>query len=448
MHLVVKADWSLKTLHDVVARLPGTTEADQWVVRGNHHDAWVNGAEDPISGLVAELEEARAMGELVKQGWKPRRTIVYAAWDGEEPGLLGSTEWVEAHADELAQHAVAYLNSDVNGRGYLNLAGSHTLEKFVNDVARDVQDPETGMTAWKRDQLAQVRFGSPEARKEARSRSDLRIDALGSGSDFTPFLQHVGVPTLSIEYGGEDGGGIYHSIYDDFRWYTTFSDTSFAYGRALAQTMGTAVMRLADAELLPHEFTALAETVKGYSDELQKLRDADADRVAERNRELEEGAYRATNDPRHPLTEPARQDPTPALAFAPLQNAVDSLTRAAARYDRAYTRAAANGAAFRVAADSVNAKLLASERALTSPDGLPKRPWYRHLVYAPGYYTGYGVKTLPAAREAIEQRQWAEADAQMARIARVLTAEATLAADAAAILERAAGPVAAVNGAK
>ena len=448
VHLKLAFNWDLKPLYDVIARLPGSEKPDEWVIRGNHHDAWVNGAEDPISGLVAELEEARAMGELVKQGWKPRRTIVYAAWDGEEPGLLGSTEWVEAHADELAQHAVAYLNSDVNGRGYLNLAGSHTLEKFVNDVARDVQDPETGMSAWKRDQLAQVRFGSPEARKEARSRGDLRIDALGSGSDFTPFLQHVGVPTLSIEYGGEDGGGIYHSIYDDFRWYTTFSDTSFAYGRALAQTMGTAVMRLADAELLPHEFTALAETVQGYSDELQKLRDADADRVAERNRELEEGAYRATNDPRHPLTEPARQDPTPALAFAPLQNAVDSLARAAARYDRAYTRAAANGAAFRVAADSVNAKLLASERALTAPDGLPKRPWYRHLVYAPGYYTGYGVKTLPAAREAIEQRQWAEADTQMARIAKVLTAEATLAADAAAILERAAGPVAAVNGAK
>jgi N-acetylated-alpha-linked acidic dipeptidase len=265
VHLRVKSDWSLKPLYDVIARIPGAGAPDEWIIRGTHHDAWVNGAQDPISGQVPLLEEARAYGALLKQGWKPRRTIVYAAWDGEEPALLGSTEWVEAHADELAHKAVAYLNSDTNGRGYLGMGGSHTLEEFINDVARDIEDPETKLTVWKRNQLNDVANArSPEVREEARHRANLRIGALGSGSDWTPFLQHVGIASLNLGYGGEDGGGIYHSIYDDFKWFTSFDDTSFVYGRALAQTMGTAVMRLADAELLPYDFTGLAETVGRY----------------------------------------------------------------------------------------------------------------------------------------------------------------------------------------
>src|SRR5437763_335833 len=262
VHLRVKSDWSLKPLYDVIARIPGAVAPDEWVIRGNHHDAWVNGAEDPISGLVPPLAAARAYGQLLKQGWKPRRTIIYAAWDGEEPALLGSTEWVEAHADELAAKAVAYLNSDTNNRGYLNVGGSHSLENFINDVARDIEDPETKLTVWKRAQLRAIADAtSADARQETRQRADLRIDALGSGSDFTPFLQHVGIATLNLGYGGEGGGGIYHSIYDDFKWFTTFDDTSFVYGRALAQTVGTAVLRLADAEVLPYQFTGLAETV-------------------------------------------------------------------------------------------------------------------------------------------------------------------------------------------
>src|SRR5438309_1950852 len=252
VHLRVKSDWSLKPLYDVIARIPGASAPDEWIIRGNHHDAWVNGAQDPISGQVPLLEEARAYGALLKQGWKPRRTIVYAAWDGEEPALLGSTEWVEAHADELAHKAVAYLNSDTNGRGYLGVAGSHTLEEFINDVSRDIEDPETRLTVWKRNQLNDVANArSLEVREEARRRANLRIGALGSGWDYTPLLQHAGIASLNLGYGGEDGGGIYHSIYDDFKWFTSFDDTSFVYGRALAQTMGTAVMRLADAELLP-----------------------------------------------------------------------------------------------------------------------------------------------------------------------------------------------------
>src|SRR6266567_931907 len=393
VHLRVKSDWSLKPLYDVIARIPGAVAPDEWVVRGNHHDAWVNGAEDPISGLVPLLEEARAYGQLLKQGWKPRRTIIYAAWDGEEPALLGSTEWVEAHADELAAKAVAYLNSDTNNRGYLNVGGSHSLENFINDVARDIEDPETKLTVWKRAQLRAIADAtSADARQEAHQRADLRIDALGSGSDFTPFLQHVGVATLNLGYGGEGGGGIYHSIYDDFKWFTTFDDTSFVYGRALAQTVGTAVLRLADAEVLPYQFTGLAETVAKYTKEVEKLAKDKQDEIRERTRELDEGLFTANGGA--------------ALAKPDVQ--------------------------------AVNATLLRSERALTTAAGLPRRPWYRHAVYAPGFYTGYGVKTLPGVREAIEQKNWSEGDAQMEAAGKALQATADVIGRAAEQLEKAA----------
>jgi len=429
VHLRVKSDWNLKPLYDVIARIPGAVAPDEWVVRGNHHDAWVNGAEDPISGLVPLLEEARAYGQLLKQGWKPRRTIIYAAWDGEEPALLGSTEWVEAHADELAAKAVAYLNSDTNNRGYLNIGGSHSLENFINDVARDIEDPETKLTVWKRAQLRAIADAtSADARQEARQRADLRIDALGSGSDFTPFLQHVGVATLNLGYGGEGGGGIYHSIYDDFKWFTTFDDTSFVYGRALAQTVGSAVLRLADAEVLPYQFTGLAETVAKYTKEVEKLAKDKQDEIRERNRELDEGLFTATADPREPDLPPAREALPPFLNFAPLDN------------EKALGRVQANGGAALAKPDvqSVNATLVRSERALTTTAGLPRRPWYRHAVYAPGFYTGYGVKTLPGVREAIEQKNWSEGDAQIAAAGKALQATADVIERAAEQLEKAA----------
>lgn len=432
VHLRVKSDWSLKTLYDVIAKLPGTTEADQWIVRGNHHDAWVNGAEDPISGLVAELEEARALGTLYQQGWRPKRTIIYAAWDGEEPGLLGSTEWVETHADELKAHAVAYLNSDSNGRGFLEVEGSHSLEKFVNGVALDVEDPESGTSAWKRVQASRIINGSPEIRRDAREREDLRIDALGSGSDYSSFLDHLGVASLNIGFGGEDSGGIYHSIYDDFYWYTHFSDTSFVYGRALAQAGGIAVLRLANADLLPFAFTNLGETVQGYVKDLQSLRDKRSEQIVERNKQIEEGLFRFTSDPRDPATAPQKQLPAPQLNFAPLLNALDSLNHAAARYDRAYTRAVTEGRAGN--AKSVNQRLIQAERALTSTEGLKNRPWYVHMLYAPGFYTGYGVKTIPGVREAIEQGQWQDADREIARVAAALEREAALISGIAATL--------------
>jgi N-acetylated-alpha-linked acidic dipeptidase len=432
VHLRVKSDWSLKTLYDVIARLPGSTEADQWVIRGNHHDAWVNGAEDPISGLVAELEEARALGALYKQGWRPKRTIIYAAWDGEEPGLLGSTEWAETHADELKAHAVAYLNSDTNGRGYLGVSGSHSLEKFINGVAMDIDDPEAGVNAWKRIQANRILNGSSDARKEARDRDDLRIGALGSGSDYSSFIDHLGVPSLNLGYGGEDDGGIYHSVYDDFYWFTHFSDSSFVYGRALAQTAGTAVLRLANADILPFAFTNLAETVQGYVKDLQSLRDRRAEQITERNREIDEGLFRLVSDPRDPATAPQREAPAPQLNFAPLLNAVDSLNHAASRYEKAYGRAVSAGRAD--VARTVNQQLLQAERALTSAEGLKNRPWYVHMLYAPGFYTGYGVKTVPGVREAIEQGQWADADREIARAAAAIEREATLVSSVAGAL--------------
>ena len=440
VHLKVKSNWDIKTLYDVIARIDGSKYPDEWVVRGNHHDAWVNGAEDPISGLVAELEEARAFGELLNQGWKPTRTLIYCAWDGEEPALLGSTEWAEEHADELSRHAVAYLNSDSNGRGYLYVGGSHSLEKFINGVARDIEDPEKKISVWKRSQLRRIEDApSAEERQEARERPDLRIGALGSGSDYGAFVDHLGIASLNLGYGGEDGGGIYHSIYDDFYWYTHFGDTSFVYGRALAQTAGTAVMRLANAELLPFDFSDFADTIHKYTDDLKKLLKSKQDEVRERNKEIEEGVYTATADPQKSFVPPKPEEVPPYLNFAPLENATDALTQSAQRYRKAVEKANANGGAALASAplSPLNELLVQSERKLTSPEGLPGRPWYRHEIYAPGVYTGYGVKTMPVVRESIEQKKWKQADEGIIEVGRILAAEAALINSAAAELEKA-----------
>ena len=440
VHLEVKANWNTATLNDVIARIPGSASPDEWIIRGNHEDAWVNGAEDPVSALVDELEEARSMGELVKQGWKPRRTIIYCVWDGEEEGLLGSTEWGEARADELRQHAAVYINSDSNSRGFLFAGGSHTLEKFMNGVARDIADPETNVSVWKRHQLRLIAGATPEERQEARTRPDWRLGALGSGSDYTVFIDHLGIASLNLGYGGESGGGIYHSIYDDYYWYTHFADTEFKYGVALAQTAGTAVLRLADAELLPFEFTDFAETLHTYVEQLKKLLRDKQQAVRERNQELDEGVFTATADPKEQhLMPPLREDPPPYLNFSPLDNAADEITRNAARYQKALDKAQANGAAALASASlqKVNQMLILSERYLTSREGLPGRPWFQHQIYAPGFYTGYDVKTLPAAREAIEQKKWQEANAALEQIGKVLDNERDLILNAAEELERA-----------
>ncbi|HEX4068319.1 MAG TPA: transferrin receptor-like dimerization domain-containing protein [Acidobacteriaceae bacterium] len=422
VHLAVAFNWDRKPLYDVVAKIPGAKYPDQWVIRGNHQDGWVNGAEDPLAGTSPELEEARALGQLLQQGWKPARTIIYCFWDGEEPGLLGSTEWAETHADELKEHAVAYFNSDTNDRGYFRAEGSHSLENFVNDVMKDITDPETGMSVWKRARLVDISRATPQMRSEIRSRPDLRIPALGSGSDYTAFIDHLGVASVNMGYGGENlGGGQYHSIYDDFYYYTHFVDPPFDYERALAQTAGTMVMRMADADLLPFQYTDLADTVHMYLTQLQALAaDSRAD-AKERDLELQEGVYKALYDPEKPgMTAPPAEAIPPYLNFAPLQEASDDLTDAAKKFDAAFNAADGTGP------DSVNLDLIKSERLLTDSRGLPNRPWFQHLLYAPGFYTGYGVKTIPGVREAIEQKDWSEADVQMGRVSAALEHEADL----------------------
>lgn len=438
VHLKIKSNWDIKPVNDVIITIPGSVFPDEWIIRGNHHDAWVNGAQDPISGVAAEMEELRAYSELLKKGWKPKRTIVYCLWDGEEEGLLGSTEWVEAHADELKQKAVLYINSDSNGRGFLGVGGSHSLEKFINAVARDIEDPETKLSVWKRSQLQRIAgAGSPEDRQEARNREDLRIGALGSGSDYTAFVDHLGIAALDMGYGGEDGGGIYHSIYDDIYWYTHFADTDFAYGRTLAQTAGTTVLRIADADILPFHFTNFAETVRQYVDELKRLLSGMQDQYKERNLQIAEGVFAATTDPKEPRVSPKAKEIPPHLNFAPLDNAVDVLTRSSERYAGALKKIPPSASFSTESLRQINQKLIQSERLLTNPDGLRNRPWFKNLVYAPGFYTGYGVKTIPGVREAIEQERWKEAEEEIGRVAAALTAQAAMITSAAAELEKA-----------
>jgi N-acetylated-alpha-linked acidic dipeptidase len=444
VHLKVFSNWDIKPVYDVIAKIPGAQFPDEWVLRGNHHDAWVNGAEDPISGQVALIEEARSLGALLKAGWKPKRTIIYCAWDGEEPGLLGSVEWAETHADELRKNAVAYINSDSNGRGVLGAEGSHTLEKLVNDVAHDVQDPETKLTVWKRWQLDSIKSASSdEERQELRQRKDIRIGISGGGSDHAGFQNFLGIAVIDASFGGEDGGGIYHSIYDDFYWYTHYSDTDFVYGRTLSQFNGSMILRLADADLLPFDFSNFADTVQTYVKGLQKFSAKMRDDIEERNLEIEEGVFTASADPKKVYFPPKKEDVPPYLNFAPLQNSADALTRSAGEYQKALAAANANGGSALTSASiaDVNGLLIQSERKLTSPEGLPGRFWYKHQIYAPGVYTGYESKAIPAVREAIEQKKWKEAEQAMARAAAVLQDEAALVSSAAAKLSAAsAGP--------
>ncbi len=413
VRMKLEFNWDIKTINNVIAKLPGSVFPDQWIIRGNHHDAWVNGADDPISGLVAEMEEARAIGELAKSGWRPKRTIVYAAWDAEEQGLMGSTEWVETHAAELSKKAAVYINTDSNGRGFLGMGGSHTLERFINDVARDVRDPQMNMSVWERARAQQIVSGGPAARKEAAERTDMRIGALGSGSDFTPFLQHLGIASLNLGFGGESGGGSYHSVYDSVDHYLRFGDTDFAYGVTLSKVCGRAVLRLANADTLPFEFTNFADTVGTYVGEVTRLTDAMREDTLVMNKMIESGMLKAVQDPRETFVMPQPRPEVPKIDFAPLQNALKRLQASA----DAYKKASAGKTVPAGTQKQLDEILINTERTLTSNSGLPRRDWFRHQIYAPGFYTGYGVKTLPGVREALEQRDWKEAREQISIVA-------------------------------
>jgi len=441
VHMSVKSNWDVKPIFDVIAKIPGSVYPAEWIIRGNHHDAWVNGAEDPVSGQSSLIEEARAFGQLLKQGWKPKRTIFYCAWDGEEPGLLGSTEWAEDHASELEDHAAVYINTDSNSRGYLAMEGSHTLQKFINGIARDVQDPEKNISVWQRDWDLRIRRAKTPAERQAlRNNPDLKIGALGSGSDYTVFLDHLGVASLMLSYGGEsNGAGIYHSIYDDFYWYTHFDDTKFVYERTLAQTVGTSVMRLADADILPLDYSEFTNTIQTYVDQLKELLKSEQSESKELDTEIKEGVFAATSDPEKTYVPPKPEAMPPFLNFAPLDNGVAALELSAGRYQRAIRAAESNGGAALAypSLAGVNRRIIENERKLIWPEGLPGRPWYRHEIYAPGAYTGYDVKTLPSVREAIEQRQWDEAGKQIEIVGKVLEREAQAIDATAAALENA-----------
>jgi N-acetylated-alpha-linked acidic dipeptidase len=403
-HLAVRFDWQSRPLYNVIATVRGARFPDQWVVYGNHHDAWVNGAEDPVSGQAALGETARAVATLLKTGWRPARTLVFAAWDGEEWGLLGSTEWAEAHADELRAKAVVYYNSDTNGAGWIDASGSHSLEEFIIEVARDVVDPKTGQSVLAT-ALAHAR--SERSRKDTTSDTLFTLDALGSGSDYTAFLDHVGLAAVNVSYGGAAQTGIYHSIYDSYTFYERFIDTSYVYGVTEAQTMATAVLRMADAPVLPFEFRAPARTYRKYVDQLAKLA--------------------------------ADNDTIKGLDLSAVRAALDRLDSAAAAWDRASAAVAGATTLDRrgPGLTAVNRLLASVEQTLTDTVGLPRRPWFRHQVYAPGAYTGYGVKTMPGIREALEARHLDEAQAQTARVAAALTRYADQVQRAAAALETA-----------
>lgn len=413
VHLKLTFDWKIVDCHNVIAKMKGSTLPDEWVVRGNHHDAWVNGANDPISGMVALMEEARVVGELVKTGWKPKRTLVYCAWDGEEQGLMGSTEWVEHHAQELKQKVVTYINSDGNGRGFLYVGGSHTLEPMVGEIAREVIDPQAKVSVEERVRAAAAaRAQTTAARKAILDKRSMSIEALGSGSDYSPFFQHLGIPSLNIGFGGEDDGGEYHSIYDSYDLYVRFKDPGFAYGIALAKTAGRSTLRLANAPILPFDFKAFYLTVDGYLKEVITLVDNLRESTDVENRMVRANYFVYAQDPTLPYIPPVAKAEVPYLDFAPLQNAMQVLKKKSDTYT---DLVAAHKMPSQL--DALNKRLYQAEQTLMEQTGLPRRPWYKHTIYSPGYYTGYGVKTLPGVREAIEQRSWKEAQEQIVVVA-------------------------------
>ncbi|MBS1825907.1 MAG: M28 family peptidase [Acidobacteria bacterium] len=373
-------DNTTKPLYNVIATIPGAEFPEQRVLYGNHHDAWVNGASDPLSGASALLETARTLAALRKAGWTPRRTVQLALWDGEEFGLIGSTEWVEKHQADLEKNLVAYVNSDATGKGRIGASGSHSLESFVKELLSEVNDPVSGKPLIE---------GSRAGRDAGPGGDPFRLGSLGAGSDYVAFIDHAGIASLNFGFSGDAGGGVYHSIYDSFFWYTRFSDGDFTYGRTFSGLNTMLLMRLADSALVPFEFTALHKTVERFWGEIAKDAGRDLEKLDARELQSELGKLAAS-----------------AKAF-------EAEYQAALKRWNTPTKekvAAANAAIYR------------TERTLLAHAGLPGRPWYRHQLYAPGQYTGYSVKTLPGIREAAEAKRWQEANAQAKEVSKALRA--------------------------
>jgi N-acetylated-alpha-linked acidic dipeptidase len=454
-HIVVKSDWSLKTLYDVVAVMKGSEFPDQWVLRGNHHDGWVFGASDPLSGHVAMMAEAKAIGQLVRSGWKPKRTLVYLSWDGEEPMLLGSTEWAETHAADLKKKALVYINSDGNGRGFLRVEGSHSLENYVAKVAADVVDPQTGVSAdARRRARAMTASGSAGANERAKEvgkiaadpSKDYPLDPLGSGSDYSSFLQHLGLASLNVGYGGEgSSAGVYHSAYDTWEHHSKFVDPGFAYAGALAKTSGRLVLRMSESDLPVQRYSDFASTVSTYLDEVKKLADRKREEQVAQAKMIAANAFKLSDDPTLSSGPPSPLKVVPYFNLAPIENAVTRLKASAKAYDAAL---AAKGAALPVAKKSKLVELAGrTEQALLMEPGLPGgRGWYKNMIYAPGRLTGYGAKTLPGVREAIEDERWADVDTYAALIGKALTAYADRLDEGVALINGAAGSTKAAGG--
>ncbi|WP_149303644.1 transferrin receptor-like dimerization domain-containing protein [Pareuzebyella sediminis] len=406
VHLKLEFDWQLQPAHNVIATLRGGEFPDQWVLRGNHHDAWVHGANDPVSGMVALMEEARAIGELAKKGQKPRRTLVFCAWDAEEPGLIGSTEWVEEHKAELQEKAVAYINTDGNSRGFLGVGGSHSLEAMVSEIAGEVIDPQTGVSVKERKIARDLVNGGNEK---------FELYALGSGSDYTPFIQHAGIASLNLGFGGESSGGEYHTIFDTYPHYKRFKDPEFEYGVALASTAGRITLRLANADVLPFKFNPWHKTISKYVKEILKEIETMREKAEKHNDLIEKNAFELASDPRKPFVKPVKMKSVPFLDFSPLQNQMAVLNSTIEVFDQIDPSKLS-----RDQRNTLNKNVMKAEQALTSVIGLPRRSWYKHQIYAPGFYTGYGVKTLPGVREAIEQKNWKEAQEQISVLSETL----------------------------
>ena len=409
VHLKLEFNWELKPAYDVIATMKGSTLPNEWVIRGNHHDAWVHGANDPISGLVALMEEARVVGDLVKKGHQPKRTMMYCAWGAEEQGLLGSTEWVETHAKELKEKVVAYINTDGTGAGFLNAGGSHTLEMFFDEISKSVMDPVMNVSVFER-------RNALEKVKNNTSWAHYKLGALGSGSDYSPFFQHLGIASFNMGFGGESSGGEYHTMYDSYQHYKRFKDPNFQYGVTLAKVAGRTSLRLANAHILPFEFTHFTSVVKKYANEVINLAGSLREAANRHNMLINNGTYALASNPKNNLKVPEKKASVPYFNFAPLDNALIILT---AQSDN-FTKTVNNRSLSYHSRRNLNTILRNMERALTREHGLPKRPWYKHHIYAPGFYTGYGVKTLPGVREAIEQSEFEQVQAQIDILASVI----------------------------
>ena len=422
VNLHLEFDWSLRTAYNPVGRMKGSVYPDEWIMRGNHHDGWGHGASDPISGMVSLMEEARAIGELTKTGWRPKRTLIYAGWDAEEPGLLGSTEWVEYNLNDIREKMVVYINTDGTGVGYLSMGGSHSLEKFVNEVIRDVDDPvhDVSLDNRLRSRMKVREYNSGTFGEGRESeRQDLRMYAMGAGSDYTAFLHHAGVPALNMAFGGESGGGSYHSLYDTYEHYKRFSDGKFIYGTTLSKVNGRLVLRLSEADILPFRFVNMVDNIGKFVEQNKKLSEDIRKSTKLLNDLLDNNDFAISSNPKKTYLPPKRLRKVPEFDFKPLDAALARLSTSAWKYEEALLKFQ-KGSLSLERKSKINALLRSVDQAFINSKGLPRRDWFKNMMYAPGYYTGYGVKTLPGIREGLEERKWNEVRVYIKEVSKAL----------------------------